>query len=367
MEILQQEKKKVNQESLESRISVQEKEIFDLRQLLEISRALNSTLEYETIIQAVLDMCLAQVQTLHAALFLTPAVDAIHMEMVQKFKWLSLDHEAMVHRFFLHDPFLRFFTGRNGAFTPEEIFSIIGPSEEIDYLKEIGCRLVVPMKSRGLVIGLIIIGEKALGGDYPESERAFLSDLSSLAGIAVENARLYELATRDQMTGLRNHAFFHKKLAEEMELSRKNNRPVSILMADVDHFKTFNDTWGHQAGDEVLKRVASSFLDHCNTRETAARYGGEEFCLILPGLNSAEAIIRAENLRQSVEQMEVSWQGRPLHIHISIGVSTFDSNSECNSAGEVMQEADLALYECKRNGRNTVRHFRNDLSLTDTV
>lgn len=349
-------------------ILVYEKEIYDLRQLLEISRALNSTLDYEYLIQAVLDMCLAQVQTLQAALFLTPEMDDNHITLASGFNWSELERDPSQYRFSLESSLIQFFETHNSSLTMNEILESIEPEESLEVLRGMGAELVVPLRVKGKVIGLVVLGEKAVGGEYPESERNFLVDLASLASIAVENARLYERATVDMMTGLKNHAYFQTRLREERERSIKRKTPISLLLTDVDYFKKFNDTYGHQAGDEVLKEVAriASLEGAKRKQDFVARYGGEEFCVVLPGMGKEYAMEIGESIRKSIEEQTVEHEGLSMKVTISIGVGTFDPAIEENvTTKELIRRADQALYACKRNGRNQLQCYIPSMEMAD--
>ena len=242
--------------SVPEEIQHYEKKIYDLRQLLEISRALNSTLDYQYLIQAVLDMCLAQVQTLRAALFLTPELESDRLTLVAGYKGFELNKEPEEYRIPFDSPVVGYFENNNKSLTVDELEQAVGEDDTTHMIRKIGVELIVPLKAKGKVIGLIILGEKAVGGEYPEDEKGFLVDLASLGGVAVDNARLYERATVDMMTGLKNHAYFQSRFKEDRERAIRRRTPLALLLTDVDKFKNFNDTYGHRAGDGVLATLA---------------------------------------------------------------------------------------------------------------
>ena len=172
----------------------------------------------------------------------------------------------------------------------------------------------------------------------------------SKANIALSeaNARLQALATTDGLTGLKNHRTFQEKLAQEFERSQRYRTPLSIALMDVDKFKTFNDTFGHPAGDGVLKSVARLLQEHARSTDFVARYGGEEFVVILPGTDAAGARIAAERMRAAIE--EAPWDLRP--ITVSIGLATCEA--EISGPAAFIADADRALYASKERGRNRV-------------
>ena len=172
------------------------------------------------------------------------------------------------------------------------------------------------------------------------------------------NARLQALATTDGLTGLKNHRTFQEKLAQEFERSQRYHAPLSIALMDVDKFKTFNDTFGHPAGDSVLKSVAGILQENARTTDFVARYGGEEFVVILPNTDAAGGRVAAERMRAAVEY--ALWDLRP--ITVSIGLAT--CAEETSGPAAFIGDADRALYASKERGRNRVTHIEevNDVT-----
>ncbi|MCW3095383.1 MAG: diguanylate cyclase domain/uncharacterized domain [Chthonomonadaceae bacterium] len=168
--------------------------------------------------------------------------------------------------------------------------------------------------------------------------------------LAAANARLEMLAQTDGLTGLKNHRTFHERLAEEIQRAARYDLPLSVLLLDVDCFKAYNDTFGHPAGDQVLKQLAQILQCNIRAADLAARYGGEEFVVILPHTGLEGACQRAENLRLALEQ--ASWPERA--ITASFGVATW--TPETTNATALVAQADEALYHSKRTGRNRVSH-----------
>jgi diguanylate cyclase (GGDEF)-like protein len=160
--------------------------------------------------------------------------------------------------------------------------------------------------------------------------------------------KLEELATTDALTGLRNRRKFDTVIAEEWRRATRQKTPLALLMLDADHFKTYNDTFGHQAGDEVLIGIAICISDAVRRAgDCAARYGGEEFAVLLPGLSSEQALGVAETIRLKVEQ----WSGDPTVTTVSVGVASLTPVAATDWSG-LVNAADKALYVAKANGRN---------------
>jgi len=144
---------------------------------------------------------------------------------------------------------------------------------------------------------------------------------------------------------------FKNRLAEELKRSRRYQKIFSLLFFDIDHFKKFNDTYGHQTGDEVLKQVAVIFKSQLREDiDVPARYGGEEMIAMLPETDAAGAMVVAERLRKAIEAYEFTGSEKPLHVTVSIGVAEFPAHD--TDALGLIRKADTALYECKRKGRN---------------
>lgn len=164
------------------------------------------------------------------------------------------------------------------------------------------------------------------------------------------NQRLHQMATTDGLTGLTNHRAFQEFLEKYYHQAVRTGAPLSIMLIDVDHFKAFNDTFGHQEGDYVLRQLGRIFQRSARKGDVVARYGGEEFCIILVNADPNSAIQVAERLRQRVA--DTSWRLRK--VTVSIGLSTLESGM--NSQSELVERADEALYASKRAGRDRVTH-----------
>ena len=167
------------------------------------------------------------------------------------------------------------------------------------------------------------------------------------------NEKLEKLATHDALTGIKNRRAFEEKLDEEWSRARRYGTPLSVVMLDVDKFKLYNDSFGHPAGDEVLRRVARVLMSGVRGTDFLARYGGEEFVLILPNTDADGAMILARRLRQKIES--APWIER--QVTASLGVSTLQI--EHKAAADLLSAADGALYHSKENGRNRVTHTRD--------
>lgn len=176
--------------------------------------------------------------------------------------------------------------------------------------------------------------------------------LNIQARLEHQNARLAELATTDDLTGLKNRREFLRALEMAHALVVRQGLPVSLVMLDVDRFKSYNDSFGHTAGDDALRVVGRLLRDSCREHETVARYGGEEFVAILLGADAEEARVVAERLRATLAGSD--WPHRP--VTASFGVATAARRLE-GGPKTLIEQADLALYLSKRRGRNCVTHY----------
>ncbi len=227
---------------------------------------------------------------------------------------------------------------------------------------------LVPLVFRQRTVGLALL---ACETEQPaEPVLGLIDELRSHAAAylhtAALNQRMKELAAIDDLTGVLNRRFGIRRLREEFSRSVRHGVPISALLVDVDHFKRFNDTWGHDAGDEVLRRVARALADDIRAGDVLCRYGGEEFLVVAPGTGLADAARLAERARRCVEGMQASWGDQALSVTISIGVATWP-NAPASQPEELVSSADACLYAAKDAGRNrlAVHHGERHLGLAE--
>lgn len=175
--------------------------------------------------------------------------------------------------------------------------------------------------------------------------------------IEEDKRKLHELSIKDPLTDIFNRRHFEKLLRSEFRRAGRYHFPLSCIMLDIDHFKSFNDTYGHQFGDEVLKEVAGLLRNLTREVDVVARYGGEEFIVILPETDSKGALALAERIRSGLAGKQHACKGKELTITVSLGVSTMKPGSEDINEQKFVFQADQALYQAKGAGRNRVYHF----------
>jgi diguanylate cyclase (GGDEF)-like protein len=251
----------------------------------------------------------------------------------------------------------------------------LGGSEFSRWLASRQLALCLPILSKGRLIGLLTIAEKGGGQPYTEGDRWLLNQMLRQAGLALSylglqkeekrrRSRLDNLthlyrdaqqrAITDGLTGLATRLFYEEQLLQRFHEARRHMTDLTIVLVDVDHFKKFNDTFGHQVGDEVLRRVSRVVKKAARNCDTVAHYGGEELALVLPQTDLEGAVVLAERIREAIEAIEISDSvGRKLPtITASIGVAQLGPKDQ--TPAEVVERADQALYEAKHGGRNRV-------------
>ncbi len=172
-----------------------------------------------------------------------------------------------------------------------------------------------------------------------------------------KNKLLEELVKKDGLTNLYNHRYFHDRMVEEFNRCKRYGLSVSCVLMDIDFFKKINDTYGHQAGDEILRKLAEIILASIRDVDIAARYGGEEFALILPHTSIENAVKFSERLRSSVAETDFQFDGNSIKVTVSLGVAAFPVNDP-KTHTDIIRFADEALYTAKTSGRNRVEMYR---------
>jgi diguanylate cyclase (GGDEF)-like protein len=229
-----------------------------------------------------------------------------------------------------------------------------GPFTSDPYIMRTGCKSIIcsPILNKGRLSGILYMENNLTTNAFTPDRMEMLRILSSQVSISIENARLFGLATTDGLTKLYVHRYFHLLLDKEMQRSRRHNKQFSLIMMDIDDFKFFNDTYGHQLGDKVLRIVARTIQKVSRVDDVVARYGGEEFVMILPETDAPQAMIAAEKIRAVVDSLEIMHGEERLHVTISLGVTAYPLYAGENE--QLIRLADAALYTSKHKGKNCV-------------
>jgi diguanylate cyclase (GGDEF)-like protein len=205
--------------------------------------------------------------------------------------------------------------------------------------------LLISQKVKGLIISVGPYSQP-----YDKTVATFLELAAAQASVTLERASYFrrqeELASTDGLTGLYNHRVFQENLRSEIDRSKRYKRSLSLIMFDIDHFKKFNDTYGHPVGDEVIKMVARMAKESVRATDRVYRYGGEEFCIVMPEAHAGNAAILADRMRSKIEA-DKSVQG--LSVTISLGIAEYVANEKPEA---FLERTDDGLYKSKENGRN---------------
>jgi diguanylate cyclase (GGDEF)-like protein len=214
----------------------------------------------------------------------------------------------------------------------------------------------IPMKVYDDIIGVINVTNKKTGGGFTDEDIEMLGAVADQAAISISKAQLWEMAINDSLTGLHVRRYFMAKLQDEIHRTQRYKKSLSVVMGDLDMFKTVNDTYGHTAGDKVLKAVGAFLQKSVRDVDSVGRYGGEEFIMFLPETVKEAAFILADRLRKGVSEIEV---GNLPPVTISLGIATFPDDGK--SIDDLLQRADAALYAAKERGRNQVVTYSEDI------
>ena len=229
----------------------------------------------------------------------------------------------------------------------------------------------LPLLAQGETLGILHILDSVARTDPPgkadNADEASMVEKCRVAkiladhiGLGIANLKLRitlrDLSIRDPLTGLFNRRYMEEALAQEQHRARRSDVQMAVIMIDIDHFKGFNDTYGHDAGDAVLRELGAFFKKHVRGGDIACRYGGEEFIVILSPSTVKGARQRAENIREAAARLSITHADHDLGaITLSLGVAIFPDHA--SGTAEIIKAADLALYQAKRDGRNKVVMF----------
>lgn len=338
-----------------------EKHIYDLQQMLEISKSFCSTIEFSPLIESILYVAMAQMRVTGAGLFISEEFGSEYFKLSENYSGIAID-PTIEYKISIDSPFIEFLSSSSAVFDLRELSEKFPESQEIKVIESLNPSLIVPLMLKNHLNGILVMGERIfvenLSADYTTYERNEIQTIASLASVAVHNASLIDQSTTDMMTKLRLKFYFYNILEDKLDSAFSNEQTLSVIMFDIDFFKKFNDTYGHACGDYVLKKVAEIISDSTREGDLASRYGGEEFTVLLCNAGKDEAMLVAERIRKRIEQTTVFYEGHNMQITISGGISVFNvETNPVRSAKVLVDQADKALYVSKRTGRNRVTVF----------
>ncbi|BDG06428.1 diguanylate cyclase [Anaeromyxobacter oryzae] len=220
-------------------------------------------------------------------------------------------------------------------------------------LKGLTSLKILPLRVGERPVGALVLGAERRNAYAPEPVRQ-LNVVAMHAAQSLERAHLFDkterLATTDGLTGLVNHRTFQERLDGHLAQAQRYGKKMSLILCDIDHFKSVNDTYGHPVGDQVLRGVAKTLGKDARTTDVVARYGGEEFAIVMPETDTGGAMVIAERIRERIGKLVFETEQGPLRVTMSLGVATFPEDG--TKKAELVERADGCLYHAKRHGRN---------------
>jgi diguanylate cyclase (GGDEF)-like protein len=332
----------------------------EYRILNEVSLSISVELNIELLAQKLVDGACRMIQAGIGAVFLLD--QGTHKMVMSKATGVTFDPHFLEGRLDEQEAFAPLFKERRPFLISanDPLFNAI-PAHN----PRVRDLALVPLLKQGEVKGMLLVANKLDGLSFDKQESDLLFTLALHASTAFENAQLLQethvMAITDSLTGLYNHREFQRKLEEEVERSRRYHHEFSLLLMDIDHFKLFNDTYGHQVGDAVLKIIGQLIQEEVRIINVPARYGGEEFAIILPETSSKNARLVAERVRKKIlSHRFIVVEDRETMISVSIGVATYPGDGETRE--RLIHAADEALYAAKEGGRNCVYCYGDTLS-----
>ncbi|WP_446011350.1 protein kinase domain-containing protein [Candidatus Electrothrix sp.] len=322
---------------------------------LETSRYLSSILDLDELLEKIMDKTIELLGAEKGILFLYPEdrnqPKKLAVRVARNVECINSENDT-------------FFTSRSivQKVEKEKVPLIIEDAVTDDIFKEqesvinYGLRsvLCVPIQHRNELLGAVYLDNRMISGLFSKEDLWVLELISSQAGVSIENARLFKQSVMDALTGIYNRAYFDNFLLNSTETTCQKKGKLSLILIDVDKFKIFNDTYGHQVGDIVLQSVAQEIKKGIRKHDVAARYGGDEFAVILPDTGRQEAGLIGEKINRAVYEHKVFHETdcgkETLKITVSVGVAELTGTDRT----ELIENADQALYRVKELGRNCV-------------
>ena len=346
-----------------------DRKVFEIGTLYKIGRTMEEVgLDMERLLDVIIDKAIEAAGAKHGSLMLLDDNQEM-LELQRVRRWDELSSKTLSINDFKRNINIRPGEGIAGkVLQTGQMLIINDPDNYPDFkpydddskrIEQICC---IPLKVKNMTFGVINIVNRKDNGDFEKRDAELLQTMANQAALVLDNTKLFKLAITDGLTGLFLVRHFKIRLTEEVKRARRYNKIFSVLFFDIDHFKKFNDTYGHQVGDEVLKQVSAIF--RASLREdidVAARYGGEEMIALLPETDTHGACVVAERLRKAIESHEFAGYETPLHVTISVGIAEFPVHDLEPLA--LIKKADTALYESKAKGRNQTSVYSEQMGV----
>ncbi|HKJ03956.1 MAG TPA: sensor domain-containing diguanylate cyclase [Geopsychrobacteraceae bacterium] len=326
-----------------------------LREIVDVAQVVVSSLDLDEVLQRILQITREMVDVPAGSIALYNKKQ--HSMELHAIEGLSEDLSANKSWQIETDSLTQVALNQNSLYVVEDTGQVTFKLSSLARAAGIRSLIAVPLTMHGQTVGILFLND-FVPRTFAADDLERLTIISSFAALSIVNARLHQktsqLAVTDGLTGLYNYRQFKSLLAQELQRAQRYRHPLSLIMFDIDNFKTFNDSYGHPCGDQILVQIASTLRDIFRGADLVFRYGGEEFTIILPEANLDQAVIAAERTRMQIGEMGIEWPGvqQQLRVTASAGVATFPDDgiaAEC-----LLNSVDELLYRAKREGKNCV-------------
>ena len=327
--------------------------IRELQTLYDVGRAISSTLDFNKLLEMILDLVIKTLKAERGSIMLLDdrtnelrikAARGLPPEVIKNTR-VKLGERVSGYVLETGRPLLIIDTER---------------SQSLEKLKDgkiaSGTMLSVPLIAKEKRLGVLNVS-KSVAYSFDDKDLELFTALANQAAIAIDNARLYLMAITDELTKIYIRRFFHQRLTEELRRARRYKHNCTVMILDIDHFKKFNDTYGHQQGDMVLVHVAQKLTECVRKVDIVARLGGEEFAIICPEQSAQQSLVPAERIRRTIEAEKLDLGMATVSITVSLGVADFPADA--TDEHSLIEYADQALYYAKETGRNKVAMFED--------
>jgi len=334
------------------------RKVYDLHNLVEASNEIYSILNFRQLVNSALLTVIGQVGVQSAFVMMYDQKKRSYSQIYQKgFR----AKEIQRIKFKVDSPLVKYFTRHNAPVYIKQLDRQKEFASYIQNLKELGIFIIAPIMYAERVQGILATGEKLYASEFTQTDFELFHVLVNIISISIENSLHYEavknLSLTDEMTNLHNYRSFISRLKEEMNRAKRNKSEISLVILDIDHFKNYNDTLGHQAGDEALREVGKVLKKTVRDEDIVSRYGGEEFCIIFPGITKEGIRNLGERIRIKIEKHKFYKEKvQPTgQLTVSLGGAVFPKDA--TDMHGLIQKADEALYQAKHLGRNQMRIY----------
>jgi len=326
---------------------------YEISNILEISNELYSILDLDRLMNSALLILVGQIGCEKAFALLNQPDEGTFAKQFSK----GFGAESVNLPMEWNHPLVEYLTKRKQPVFASDIAQLPEMESIAEQLEKEQIHILAPIIYSDSILGVIGCGNKIFGTEFDENDLQVFSILVNIVSVSVSNARIYEnvkqMSLTDALTDLNNYRSFELRLKEEINRSRRKKTCVSLLMLDIDNFKNYNDSLGHQAGDEALRKVGRILKTVSREEDIVNRYGGEEFSIVLPDVPKDSMPVLAERIRKNIEMEEFYKQEvQPgQRLTVSLGGATLPDDAD--DFDSLVLCADKALYISKQNGRNT--------------